>query len=660
MGIVDEGPTLPRRAARVRREEAAQAELSVGQWYWVKSEEYTSGGGKRTVERLACITRLGTNYAKLVAPVGQHSGSCSWRIHFDEFDSECRPEPDAQSVIDREIATHRGNVQALMLEIRDLTMRLGVSPRPALQDGSEARAISLRTDATPVKEYKAALVKAQKETLPKLFERIKNENEAMAAWMTGALLPLQGQVNQLRPAIKAVEARVLNVEIYAGLTEQVVQIQDGAPAPLAERIHLFQRRHYMDEECLADYRAGGMSFHEIAEFDRWLLEPANLQRLLPLPRCVVAFRVRRNDKEHDFSLSEWISFSLNKEGDLDKLTFLYLRNGEQVWRLKTAIEFGARLFPDLGTAELEQGKVYAHKHYLSDHDDPKLISERRYHAMQEEEAQEEARQEARRKADIARKKAGDKSVSSTDAIFYHVRRESEDYIPWTRENVHYDDIAAKVKQQVEHHNRLVLVLQGLLDRSQVFHPHPQWALWTAEGMAAALELLYDDARALSAGPPPDFEAYRARLNASLTAGSHTVGQEDAWEEREARRENERQRRDYRIRNRSDYKRFRPYGDPGPGTVATVVGMHGQQARFAWHREKRRQRWNDGENVSCALAVPTSRLLNVDAYTPGDFRQFYDDPRTRADYLQWAPLLLVAEDWHAAQATPSRKKKRGGK
>jgi hypothetical protein len=44
-----------------------------------------------------------------------------------------------------------------------------------------------------------------------------------------------------------------------------------------------------------------------------------------------------------------------------------------------------------------------------------------------------------------------------------------------------------------------------------------------------------------------------------------------------------------------------------------------------------------------------KVLNVSAYTPGDFLQFYEDPRTRADYLQWAPLLLAAEDWHAAQA-----------
>ena len=28
--------------------------------------------------------------------------------------------------------------------------------------------------------------------------------------------------------------------------------------------------------------------------------------------------------------------------------------------------------------------------------------------------------------------------------------------------------------------------------------------------------------------------------------------------------------------------------------------------------------------------------------------FYDDPRVRADYLQWAPILLACEDLHHAR------------
>lgn len=47
--------------------------------------------------------------------------------------------------------------------------------------------------------------------------------------------------------------------------------------------------------------------------------------------------------------------------------------------------------------------------------------------------------------------------------------------------------------------------------------------------------------------------------------------------------------------------------------------------------------------------PAEHLTCVDAYTPGDFRMFFEDPRTRADYLRWAPILLACEDWHYARS-----------
>jgi hypothetical protein len=56
-----------------------------------------------------------------------------------------------------------------------------------------------------------------------------------------------------------------------------------------------------------------------------------------------------------------------------------------------------------------------------------------------------------------------------------------------------------------------------------------------------------------------------------------------------------------------------------------------------------------------VAVGTAdRLLNLDTYQPGDYKQFYADPRTRADYLEWAPYLLRAEDFKAGKTTRDTK------
>jgi hypothetical protein len=185
----------------------------------------------------------------------------------------------------------------------------------------------------------------------------------------------------------------------------------------------------------------------------------------------------------------------------------------------------------------------------------------------------------------------------------------------------------------------------------VFHPHPPWQLWTAEGFESALRLVYDDSRALTPGEAPDFETYRARLNASLRVGSITVGQDVLWELHEGEREAKRLDNDWRTRTKYRPKTFRPYGNPGPGVLAPLAGFSKRSGTCTWKWTRRRLRgtWRgDGERIPCSFSAPAAEVLNVDAYQPGDFHQFFDDPRTRADYLRWAPLLLVAEDFKAGK------------
>ena len=204
------------------------------------------------------------------------------------------------------------------------------------------------------------------------------------------------------------------------------------------------------------------------------------------------------------------------------------------------------------------------------------------------------------------------------------------------------------------------MLQGLLDRSPVLHPHPPWQLWTPEGFGSALELVYDASRALVAGEAPDFEAYRTRLNASLVAGSITVGQDPLWLAIERQKEYDRHAHQ---RGSGQYylTHWHPDGNPGPGTLAQVAhhARRTSQCTFAWLRE--RQTEPRGEPIRTTFTCPDDQLLNVSAYTPGDFRIFFDDPRTREEYLQWAPLLLEAEEYHAGNreieppAQPAAKK-----
>ena len=130
-------------------------------------------------------------------------------------------------------------------------------------------------------------------------------------------------------------------------------------------------------------------------------------------------------------------------------------------------------------------------------------------------------------------------------------------------------------------------------------------------------------------------------------------------EKEAEKENDRIQRDWRIRQ-SDKdsmmrKTYRPHMNDGPGLVAKMASWKPRvkQAVFAWNRKRIGDgEWYSsarrGDPIRCTLTVPADRLFNISAYKPGDYLQFFQDSRTRAQYLKWAPMLLTAEDYYAGK------------
>jgi hypothetical protein len=625
---------------------------------------------------LGAVTFVGTNYAEVEGFIGNEYGSSrTRRIHFDIFDSVCTLESDAESIISGNAARHTANARALMAEVMDLTRRLGVTPRAEIGDGSDAsgetQALAIRGSNESIAEYKQSLIRAQKEELPDLFKRIEKQNKIAAGWMTAQLIPMKAKAEALQPLIKTIENRIFSVELYAGLIEKVKQISDGEPAPNATPITLMQRRCYMDEESLADYQAGGMDYKKIGDFDVWIAQPKNRDRILPAPRCIVAFRVRRYDKERE-SESLMAFIRMFDERAEDRKTFLYIRNGERLYRLSTGIDFGDELFPDLDRLDTTQ-RLYVFNELGSawNRAESPIVTEGVYLSwIANDEAHEASKRtvilpkqgkekDEEREASICscnEYRLAYKKVPSAWSFSCHYRSKAVSYEPYTPDSVFFDDATAHLAEEQARHNRLVLVLQGLLDRSPVFHPHPPWRIWEPSGFAAALNLIYDNGRAITPGDAPDFEAYRARLNASIEVGSLTVGQEEAWERIEAEKENA---KDKQGRSVPRY-RYRPHHDPGPGTIAKVaeIKKRTKACVYRWTRKKnngrkvwipdpRRPGWGHNEKVyddiQVKVTIPTERVLNVSAYTPGDFHQFFDDPRTRADYIRWAPLLLTSED-----------------
>lgn len=645
---------------RVTRVESEDSTPKPGQWFWVT---YQNDWEVKKPQRtdLMCVMRLGSNYVKFECPQSHRDSEFSIRVHLDEFASICKRELNPEAYITKKIEGHRQNVIRLVEEVRVVTERIGVSrEKLGIEGGMDTQALVLASSKQPLKDYKKALIKAKDKELPALFEEIKNENAAQVRWMRATTLPLLATIGKLEPIVKAIKARIFNVELYAGLVEEVVEVRKGKAADQNERVRLFQRRHYMDEESLLAYETGGMDYNKIEDFDEWIKADANFERILPFPRCIVAFRVRREVKERDAEdygggMGAYIAISY--EMQQDKRTFLYMRNGDHLYRLSTEIEFGYKMFPDFDAKDLGGGgTMWAKRESVRDIDDNYLewhvVTEAGLEGLKQEDIADQADYDKRWERDkkIAEDK-GEKFTSKKGSFPFYgsSSRQAHGFFRVTKDDVYYDDVMKQVEAQVQQHNRLAIVLQGLFDRSPVFHPHPKWELWTPDGFERAIELIYDQDRALSPGAEPDFAAYVAKLNETLTAESVTFGQDDFWQRLEARKENER----YKRSGRTYHTHFQPEGDPGPGDLARVfrIGKHG--VYFKWRREVRNQwrrsrydRVDEGTTFGREVCVPRARLFNVDAYKPGDFKQFYADPRTRAKYLQWAPALLMAEEYHA--------------
>lgn len=628
---------------RIRRAERHDGGPVLGAWYWVTGNKDHNDEPKP--DWLGCAMKLGSNYVEVQSPPEHHGGHYDIRIHFDNFWTRLRYEPNPEAVIGQRIAHWQGESRRLLGEIEAVTRSLGMTPQekiggPAAAAGDGAGALMVLSSQADPKAYSRALTVAKETTLPALFKEVKEANGALAKWMKAPVMPMLAQMRDQKELVADIDDRIFSVSLYAGLTEETIKVADGEPAGMLDKLHVMQRMAYMDEECLANYRVGGMEFNDLAAFDAWLAEPENRDRILPFPRTLVAFRVRRNRKGRDWEGSvRTLMLNLEKE-EADKLTFLYIRNGDQLWRLSTDIDFGPMIFPDataFNPNEPKMVKMFARRV-------DKFISVREFESRAAAERQRERDYKAWEESH-----PGERNphwCSDHDFRGHSMR----DWVPFDPTSVYYDDAAAELAREIKEYNRVALIIQGLFDRSMVLHPHPPVRTWSADGFDAAVKLVYDGTGVLHHGEPPDFEAYRALCNASLGVGSLTVGQDDFWQRREGARESARRDRDYR--DKSDYRpeRYKPHGNPGPGYMARIERWSKSKGgTFTWKRDKRSgaNYWN--ETVADTITVPAAELFNVDAYEPGDFRQFFADPRTRAEYLKWAPMLIAAEEHHANKA-----------
>lgn len=613
--------------------------VELGQWYWVKNDD------DEMKPNLRCVMEVGSNYVKLQSPESRN-GYSYCRIHRDEFNDELTFEPQADQHIQRMVNHWQQALADNMARIQNLTESLGIAPQIGHQSGNgEGKSLALLSAQVDVEQFKKALILAKEETLPELFKQNGKLSEELARWMGAPGLPMKAKFGPMKSSVDNIEDRLFNIQLYSGILETIFTLSEGAPASRDEKLRIMQRRLYMDEECLLAYELGGMEFKDIREFDKWLAKPENRDRILPFQRCMVSMRVRRDGKDRShLNLNAFVKFGLSKA---DKFTYLIVRNGEQLYRVCTEQDFGEHMFPERATFDPTEPLMMKVRFEKVE----SMMSKREFDSIIEAKERRAALREKWQQDNP--REVWESNNPTLDWHYYNPYREGHsdfyhsDWQPFDDSSSFYDQGLEKIQAEIKEYNRVALVVQGLFDRTHTLIPHSPVQMWRPASFGASVELIYDNSMVIHWGEAPDIQAYIEACNATAGPRSVFFGQDYLWSVREAERQNNKDANNWRLSERRgpEYKVLRPYGDPGPGrvSIAKTWAPRSKTATFCWLRTSSP---HSDKMVRATIKLPLDKLFNVSAYKPGDFKQFFKDPRTRARYLEWAPMLLSAEEFHA--------------
>jgi hypothetical protein len=474
-------------------------------------------------------------------------------------------------------------------------------------DWSESKLFSWTKLDKPIEEYEKDLVKElqsgfasfEEETMSNSTEVAitSGKDQATAAKRaleetTRTLAILEKVMNRKRNQLRELQShfkdqlekitRVVNIiELYLGVSEEIVQIAEGEPAPLDEPISIRQLCLHMDEEA-ADLYTGkrdgkgrhvdDIDFTNIEKFDDWVRE--HYSQLLPEEKGVVVCRPRRTEKDYrlgDSPLDAFTESEMNKE---NYRTYYLIRNGKNLYRISSdKIHVYPVLFP----------------------------------------SQEEF-----------------KELSQTD------------------EN---GEIREEPKKKLLSYQRNVLMLQGLLDRTDIFKPFPNGInLLNPETYGKAVRFIHDAESLLGTGRP-EFWKWLTELNKKTQRGDRLYFTEFDWDEftSEGKQSNSAMRRRFPVggwvsqrpkKGLYNVVRVEPYEREFYDTKVAFI-CHFNPKDKLWKTRTNRTGGHEKErknSIPFRLFPDDHCVINYEHITREDAEFYLKDRVNRQHYLSMIPLI----------------------
>ncbi len=546
--------------------------VQVGDWYWCTTEEkdwddQDEEYNAKSVTNLYCVEHIGSNYIKFDRYEDRYS--TSFRLHFDDFEQCCTREDNWKDYFAQKMDAVRKRIEQKTRQL----ITLGRGLQIIHEDRQDNPAMLPSTIVNAPSKYKQDLVTFRDDTMPRIQDEIKELTQEFSNCARNITLTDSSKLEQVKTALSKVNDRIFTIELYAGITEIVKHIKQGEPAGAEEPICIRQQLLFMDEECLIDYDKGGMDFQSLEGFDKWVAQARNRNRIIPEQKCIVAFRVRRNKKDYGPIQSFADVFHQMAKNQANFETYLLIRNGDNLYRITTAIDFSPRLVPFKDEIGEKQFTV-VHDHF-----------------------------DFKKHKDI---------IDSVEIV--------------GPDSVDFDDHVKKQDRLIKKYNRIFILIQGILDRSQIFSPHPGIKLNSQEHMDKYIYCNRDEELGLP-NNTINYTEYQTQLNKTIRKG-HWIYSD--W------------RRGYRHEGKYDTT-YQNYCTGRPVVCqVTQIKRDRSAVRIVWEHDVWSWRSETGK-MNCHMWIPMKEVFNLTSYNKGDYKMFLCDRALQGRYLEWAPQLLTAED-----------------
>lgn len=142
---------------------------------------------------------------------------------------------------------------------------------------------------------------------------------------------------EMEEKMRAMQEQIAVFDAYLHGTRHRTCIKRGAHG--TGRYKVFQNRVFLSDEIAILGNFEDMDFKGMADLEKWLIESGHVWKMLPFERCILATRIRKENKDYGDPLANFWNNQANMQN------MIWIRDGENVFHVDVEISFNNAVFP---------------------------------------------------------------------------------------------------------------------------------------------------------------------------------------------------------------------------------------------------------------------------------------------------------------------------